>query len=230
MIVPLDGNILIKIGEYDHLKELIDEGKLYMKPLSYFRQPLGKGVGDPEEGSFLLFKDIEVFQGDLYCGRADMNIYRDHEIRYPVFCCFNLFVEKIGKHLFYGKIKREVLDNFFNQKKRPALVAFPKDELIKKLQASEFGCKIEFGPIQYTDTFWRSRSCFQKGTNFSGQQEFRVIFKEQTSSHKVITVGTLTPIPGILEFNGSDDFSGVGFLLNKTPGDSKTTVSIRIER
>ena len=59
-----DSNILVKVGEFNHLKDLVENGTLYMTPLREFRKNSTPGVGDSEEGNLLTCQNMEVWEED----------------------------------------------------------------------------------------------------------------------------------------------------------------------
>ena len=176
-----DSNILVKVGEFNHLKDLVENGTLYMKPLREFRKNSTPGVGDPEEGNLFSCQNMEVWKEDKKLGTADIETHNG--IDYPVFCCFNLVVKKINDDFYWGKIPVRLLKDFSKDKQNPAIVFLQQKELLAKLSQTRYANNFICGPVQYTDAFVRMWTYFQKRKEFSYQQEYRVVLKEKCFEH-----------------------------------------------
>ena len=218
-----DSNILVKVGEFSHLKDLVENGTLYMTPLREFRKNSTPGVGDSEEGNLFTCQNMEVWEEDKKLGTADIETH--HGIDYPVFCCFNLVVKKINDDFYWGKIPARLLTEFSKRKQTPAFVLFPKKEFISQLQKTELAKNLEYGIIKYSNNFIHPQTYFQKRLAWKHQQEFRVVLKEVHTTPHIIKIGTLPKIFDIINIF-PDTISDVFVLLKQNNTNNKTQVII----
>lgn len=193
-------DMIFKIQKKEWLED-IAMGKLYMKPLNYFRK-LEEGIGDPEEG--LLFNmnasdQLEVSVGGIKIeGVIGAKAYVCDTC--PIFCCASFTLKRINNTHYQGIIKKQFLKDFMLEKNASyGIICIPRKFFENKVSEalSKISLNGYFKNVKYSDEreFFKQgeeyKAAFRKRTKFSYQNECRLLVNTNVQDDFILNIGDI---------------------------------------
>lgn len=223
---------LIKLGEEEHIKNLLYKGELFFRPIEEYRELSDKDLKYLKECAY---KDVQPDKNKYDYYRTDTREGLESSInvsaRLKLKIKEGLEIKDIPE-IPEINIKDAKLNTFQNLYKYiicfyyPEIISFEKEkklsfnEDVKKFgeyfilihKPNEFLKRIaskitfDYGPIEYCDDVLSSEKhpVFRKRSMFSPQQEFRIATKENLDNKKIY-IGNLEDIACICETEKSEN-------------------------
>lgn len=216
VVEKYDTNLLVKIGDYQWLKRLIDYGEVYMRPLYQFHTISQPGMADANEGLFCKFNEPRVIIDGHKKKVLNASLFVGY--KYPVYCCFHLLAYKDIGSTYNAIIPGKIINEFTQNCQQPAIVVFKKNEFIKQMQ-KQCGDKLQFGNVCYKDSM-TNRGFFYKNTEYKYQQEFRFVFAKEHEEPKKVIIEPIKITPRLISI-GKQQIKWILFSVQKnlTYGD-----------
>lgn len=196
---------LMKFGAADHMAELLQHGRLYMHPISFFKA-LESDVsrGDQHEGLSRCWRvdsaRLEVRQGDEWLnvgGIVGQLLLRDQRAEVGNIYCVYALRGSHAEAFFDGHCARPV--DVDSLRLGDSVVVFTNGaEFMHRVRAA---AKLErldlsYDLVEYVDreTYHGPMGPFRKFSTFTQQSEFRILAKPELLPARILSVGPLADI------------------------------------
>lgn len=215
----IESNILIKVTKKEYADD-IRAGRLYMKPLGYFRALEQMGVGDDREGFVASGVEAQiVYEGQILGYAKNWQLHVDCF----VFCTLSVDFEMVENGGNEFTISSKFLEEFmFDGNSEYVMVVINRAEFIKRIEQAMSPMELGwcFGNVEYTDDTsaivpeeWY-RAALRKRKEFAHQHECRLIVGVTGDNHFLLNIGDISDITEMipLENYKGDIKIGVQFL------------------
>ena len=208
----VESNMLIKIQKIEYLKQ-IQDGRIYMKNLDFFRKMEQCGVGDEKEGLLAEFCEGEViFNGMVIAGVKNIstNLYANS----PVLCLFRPKFERINENHYQCIITKKTIDELaWDENSEYGVLIIQRPEFEKKMidRLNELDIGYAYGNVVYTDNFdippkeERYKVAFRKRKIYEEQSEYRWLLNIDVDNDYVLEIGDISGFSQIIPIKEHKD-------------------------
>ena len=189
--------LLIKFGQYMHMKSLLEEGSMYMQLLRNYVDIEHDQIGDPDEGlSYSLIHDVKVEVDGVEIEEiiGPVRIVDSTEYNPYVFCMYSLVFENI-------KTEGNTIDPRCCGFGDYAVVVKDRREFLKRLRhIFERDCvgRLNGGLVKYVnrESYNGEMGAFRKYDSYGYQLEYRYAWEGSGSNTSAVTlkIGDLSDI------------------------------------
>lgn len=209
----IESRILYKIIKKEHLNDF-ENGKIYMKSLSYFTKIEEGAIGDKFEGlAFFGGKGKILYKNEVVALCKNVNIYTN--LNKPVFCSSIANFNKIGNE-YKCIISKFAIDEITKKEySKFNLVFIDKEEFISRIEKAliSAGSSATCGKVIYTDSGYKldqiepaKNAGFVKRKKYAFQNEYRIMVDKEVEECFILNIGNISDIIKVLEIDGTQDF------------------------
>lgn len=201
----------IKIGQEEHIDELLKEGHLYCNSLRFHRKSEDIGVkGDMNEGMSLIKQVPRINllgKGKILGTSYSAQLYADDpKLQGNIFCLYGFESSKLDHNSF--NIQRIVIEDSNKEFGESALVIHNPQEFKSRLETYLRSNSIpyEFEPVYYYDPLTTDAHLdqFCKSSRFIYQNEIRLWLPNDTEVQRSIWIGSISDISEKLQVDELD--------------------------
>jgi hypothetical protein len=203
MVINKNYRFLLKFGDEDKMKSLLEQGHVFCNTLDYFRGLEDANRGDKHEGSAfsmpVIIKSIKIKDIEI----PDINIDGVFRTKDPKFQC-NLYcmygAEENDLQDFYDKNLSKLVDRDSLGFGSHFVFIFDPKEFIRRvgLAIEKEGYKYTLGTVQYRNlsSFTGKMGVFDKAEFYRNQKEVRFCIHSAGDKPIKICIGNINDIAG----------------------------------
>ncbi len=206
---------LLKFGKIEHLRQLLNSGRVYINCGSFFKQNIDHGRFDKAEGRISLqhlkdsFLDVRP-KGESQWKRLSFQTGKfEYSFKISEYFIYSLYhfsddETRSNSYFQFPESIKQMGDSYL-------LIKNPKqfmDRLIKGLEKNKF--EYNYGVVTYYDETKNqdNLTLFHKPVSYAYQKEFRILVKSHQKDPIEFNIGSLEDIAEIL---GINDYKGLHF-------------------
>ena len=191
-------DVLYKISPEEYIKDIL-AGRLYMKPLSYYRSLEIDGKGDDKEGVLCDKGKGEIFvelDGKQELLGTASNISAWVNSNNPVFCFSHATLKCTEDGIYRLNISSRMISEFVTtESKSFGLIIIERRAFEQRLTDVLTAQDYKFKEVVYTDTIgFNNDPAFHKRCSFSHQKEIRLLLpniKLGEDEHCILRLGNI---------------------------------------